>query len=71
MLDNMTGEVGNAIVADRLARALKNARITEAMAARKADRRSAIAPRMRGNVQSWAARLPLLFRRTTRAWLRG
>jgi hypothetical protein len=71
MYENMIGDVGNAMVADRLARALKNARIAEATAARKSDRRSAIAPPVRGGVQASAARIQWLFRRSARAWMRG
>jgi hypothetical protein len=38
VLENMIGAVGSAIVEDRLARALKNARIAEVAAERKATR---------------------------------
>lgn len=38
VLENMIGAVGSAIVEDRLARALKNARIAEVTAERKAKR---------------------------------
>jgi hypothetical protein len=38
VLENMIGEVGNAIVEDRLTRALDNARVAEATAPRKARR---------------------------------
>jgi hypothetical protein len=38
MLENMAGDIGNAIVEDRLARALEEARVAEAIAPRKARR---------------------------------
>lgn len=38
MVENMTGAVGHAIHEDRQARALKNARIAEAVTTRKAAR---------------------------------